>query len=393
VRRSALHVRIDKRRGAFRLEAEFAVPSPGVVALFGRSGCGKTTLSHVIAGLLEPDSGRIELDGRVLLDTAAGTVVPAERREIGYVFQDARLFPHLSVAGNLAYADRRAERRAGIDAARRARHPDRETVVQLLALAPLLERRPYSLSGGERQRVAIARALLSRPRLLLLDEPLASLDAARREEVLPYLEMLRDEIALPIIYVSHQFDEVLRLATHVVLLDAGRILAQGDLGAISLLPELRAIIGPDAVGAIFSAVVLGSDADSGLLRVRIGQGELQIRASDRDSTGRDETLRLQVLARDVIVAREEPRAISVRNHLRGVVTTVARDDAETDLVSIDIGGPTLLARVTRAATRDLGLRSGLPVWALIKSVTLRGQPPPKQPPGDASATGRAYPGA
>jgi molybdate transport system ATP-binding protein len=378
-RRSALHVRVDKRRGAFRLEAEFALPTPGVIALFGRSGCGKTTLSHVIAGLLEPDSGRIELDGRVLLDTAAGTVIPAERREIGYVFQDARLFPHLSVAGNLAYAERRAERRAGTHAARRPRHPDRDTVVQLLALAPLLERRPYSLSGGERQRVAIARALLSEPRLLLLDEPLASLDVARREEVLPYLETLRDEIAVPIIYVSHQFDEVLRLATHIVLLDAGRILAQGDLGAVSLLPALRAIVGPDAVGAILSAVVLGSDADSGLLRVRIGRGELQIRASGRDTVGHHEILRLQVLARDVIVALEEPRASSVRNHLRGVVTVVAVDDAETDLISIDIGGATLLARVTRVATRALGLQAGVPVWALVKSVTLRGRPPPKQP--------------
>lgn len=383
----SLHVRVDKRRGAFRLQAEFVLPTPGVVALFGRSGCGKTSLSHAIAGLLEPDHGRIELDGLVLLDTAADEAVPAERRQIGYVFQDARLFPHLSVAGNLAYAQRRAERRARIGGAaiaaaaarRRAGYPSRETVVELLGLRSLLERRPYSLSGGERQRVAIARALLSEPRLLLLDEPLASLDAARREEVLPYLEILRDEIAVPIIYVSHQFDEVLRLATHVVLLEAGRILAQGDLGAISLLPELRAIIGPDAVGAILAAEVLGRDADSGLLRVRIGAGELQLRAGGHDAAGPGEILRVQVLARDVIIASEEPRAISVRNHLRGVVAALAGDDAETDLISIDIGGVILLARVTHAATRALGLRPGLPVWALVKSVTLRGRTPPKPP--------------
>jgi len=375
----SLNVRIETRRGAFRLQAEFAVPTPSVVALFGRSGCGKTSLSHVIAGLLDPDTGRIELDGRVLLDTAAGTVVPAEQREIGYVFQDARLFPHLSVDGNLGYAERRAQRRAGTRAQRRPRYASRETVVELLALGPLLSRRPYSLSGGERQRVAIARALLSQPRLLLLDEPLASLDAARREEVLPYLETLRDEVAVPIIYVSHQFDEVLRLATHVVLLEAGRIVAQGDLGAISLQPELRAIIGPDAVGAILSATVLRSDADSGLLRVRIGKGEFQIRADGRTAAASNgaRSLRLQVLARDVIVAREEPRSISVRNHLRGIVTAVVDDDAETDLISIDIGGATLLARVTHAATRDLELRTGVPVWALVKSVTLRGRPPPR----------------
>jgi molybdate transport system ATP-binding protein len=373
-----LQVSIDKRRGAFRLQAEFALPTPGVLALFGRSGCGKTTLSHAIAGLLEPDQGRIELDGRVLLDTTAGTVVPAERREIGYVFQDARLFPHLSVAGNLAYAERRAEQRRGSAVQRRPLYASRETVVELLALGPLLQRRPSGLSGGERQRVAIARALLSQPRLLLLDEPLAALDAARREEVLPFLETLRDEIAVPIIYVSHQFDEVLRLATHVVLLEAGRILAQGDLGAISLRPELRAIVGPEAVGAILSAAVLGADADSGLLRVRIGKGELQMRAgTGRLEVRHDETLRVQVLARDVIVATEEPRAISVRNHLRGVVTAVALDDADTDLLSIDIGGATLLARVTHAATRALALQPGSRVWALVKSVSLRGRPRPK----------------
>ncbi len=372
----SLSVRVAKRRGGFDLQAEFALPTAGVLALFGRSGCGKTTLSHLIAGLIAPDEGRIELDGTVLLDTAAGLVVPAERREIGYVFQDARLFPHLSVSGNLAYAERRAERRTGSAVQRRLCYASREAVVALLALGPLLERRPHSLSGGERQRVAIARALLSQPRLLLLDEPLASLDAARREEVLPYLESLRDEIAVPIIYVSHQFDEVLRLATHVVLLEGGRILAQGDLGAISLLPEMRAIVGPDAIGAIFTGNVLGRDADSGLLRLRVGQGELQIRA-DGHTVGTGESLRLQVLARDVIIALEEPRAISVRNHLRGIVTAVAGDDAETDLVSIEIGGAILLARVTHAATRGLELRAGLPVWALVKSVTLRGRPPPK----------------
>jgi molybdate transport system ATP-binding protein len=371
-----LDVRVEKRRGDFLLRAEFALPTPGVVALFGRSGCGKTTLSHVIAGLIAPDEGRIELDGTVLVDTATGSDRPAERREIGYVFQDARLFPHLSVAGNLDYAERRAARRAAVAVQRPSRYANRNQVVDLLALRPLLDRRPHGLSGGERQRVAIARALLSQPRLLLLDEPLASLDAARREEVLPYLESLRDEIAVPIIYVSHQFDEVLRLATHVVLLDAGRVLAQGELGAVSLLPQMRAIVGPDAVGAIFSGTVLGTDPDSGLLRLRVGRGELQIRASAHAAVAGGR-LRLQVLARDVIVALEEPRAISVRNHLRGTVTAVADDDADTDLVSIDIGGETLLARLTRAATRGLDLRPGLPVWALVKSVTLRGRPPPK----------------
>ncbi len=356
-----LQVRLQKRFANFSLEAEFAMPTPGVVALFGRSGCGKSTLVNIIAGLLRADSGRVELDGRVLLDTAAGIAVKPETRRIGYVFQDSRLFPHLGVAANLRYAERRARAPVFVRF---------DEVVDLLDLGPLLARRTHQLSGGERQRIAIGRALLRQPRLLLLDEPLASLDAARRDEVLPYLEMLRDQLAIPMVYVSHQFDDVLRLATHLVVMEAGKTVAHGEIGEMSLQAPLRAIIGPDAIGSVIDAEVLGVDSASGLQRVRVGRGELAVQAPSAQPGAK---MRVQILARDVIVATEEPHGLSVRNRLRGTVTAIARDDEHADLISIDIGGAALLARITSAATHDLGLRTGLPVWALVKSVSLRGR--------------------
>src|SRR5262245_61409716 len=241
--------RLRKTRGDFTLEIEVAAVG-GVVALFGRSGCGKSTAVNLIAGLLAADEGRIEIGGEVLFDSRQRIDVPAEQRRIGYVFQDARLFPHYTVQGNLEYGARRARGESFIELDR---------IVELLGIEGLLMRRPAQLSGGERQRVAIGRALLSQPRLLLLDEPLASLDRARRDEVLPYLERLRDSLAVPIVYVSHQFDEVLRLATHVVLMERGRVVGQGDVPKISRLPELRDLVGADAVGAVVEGRVVTVD--------------------------------------------------------------------------------------------------------------------------------------
>jgi molybdate transport system ATP-binding protein len=356
-----LSVALSKRRDGFTLDVAFEAPMPGVVALFGRSGCGKTTTANAIAGLLSPDDGRVVLDEAVLFDARAGVRVPAERRRIGYVFQDARLFPHFSVAGNLRYGLKRSDedgRRIGFD-----------EVVALLGLAPLLARRPHQLSGGERQRVALGRALLSQPRLLLLDEPLASLDIARREDVLPYLELLRDRLSIPMIYVSHQFDEVLRLATHVVLLDAGRVVAQGTPGELSLLPELRAIVGPEAVGAVVEGRVTAADVVRGLIELRVGNGLLQVRSRDAQVGAR---ARVQLLARDIILATQRPDYLSVRNSIEGLVQDIVPDDADASLVRIDIGGESILARVTSAAVEELGLRSGSRVWALIKAVSMRG---------------------
>jgi molybdate transport system ATP-binding protein len=361
-----LHVRVSTRRGDFTLQAEFDLPTPGIVALFGPSGCGKSTLINIIAGLLAADAGTVELDGRVLSDSASGVHVPPEARQIGYVFQESRLFPHLSVAANLRYGQRRT---------RAPTYVDFDAVVELLGLGSLLARRTPQLSGGERQRVALGRALLSQPRLLLLDEPLAALDAARRADLLPYLEALRDQLAVPMVYVSHQFEEVLRLATQVALMADGKVVAQGDLGALCLRPELRALIGADAVGAVVDSEVRGIDAPSGLLQVSVGAGELRVRApppAARAVLGVGAKIRVHVLARDVIVATEEPRGLSVRNSLSGIVTAIVRDDLDTDLISIDVGGTTLLARITIAATQALRLAPGATVWALVKSASLRG---------------------
>jgi molybdate transport system ATP-binding protein len=354
-----LKVAAKKHRGTFLLDATFELPTPGVVGLFGRSGCGKTTLVNVIAGLLAAESGQVALDDAVLLDTEGGIDVPPERRRIGYVFQDARLFPHMRIEANLRYALKRAAVASFVGLDR---------VVELLALGPLMARRTHELSGGERQRVAIGRALLSQPSLLLLDEPLASLDASRREEVLPYLEILRDELAIPMVYVSHNFDELLRLATHLVLMDAGRTIAQGNLSEMSLHPGVRAIIGADAVGAIVEGTVLGADSSSGLTRVQVGQGELKVQYAGIAPGTR---LRVQLLARDLIVATEPSRNLSVRNSLKGVVTSVADDVDDSDLIAIDIGGILIMARVTKAATRELSLAPGKPVWALVKTASLR----------------------
>ncbi|MBL8269586.1 molybdenum ABC transporter ATP-binding protein [Steroidobacter sp.] len=354
-------IRAKKRRDGFVLDVAIDVASPGVVALFGRSGCGKTTLANIIAGLLPADEAHIEINGSIL--EGGGKRLPAEQRRIGYVFQDARLFPHLNVMANLRYGEKRAK---PLSTAPRI---TLDMVAPMLALEPLLTRRVHQLSGGERQRVALGRALLSQPQLLLLDEPLASLDAARREEVLPYLEKLRDELAIPMIYVSHQFDEVLRLATHVVLMDRGRVLSQGSLDDLSLHPELRAIVGPDAVGAVLHGTVESVDGGTGLADVRVGSDSLRISLRGAKVGA---AVRVQLLARDIFLATSRPENLSVRNVMSGKIVRILGDDADTDLVYVEIGNSCVLSRVTRAASLSLGLRVGLPVWVLVKSVSIRG---------------------
>jgi molybdate transport system ATP-binding protein len=337
-----LTVNVALRRGAFALQVAFAAPTPGIVAVFGRSGCGKTTLIDILAGLLKPDTGAVRLDDVVLLDTAAGYLLPAERRRIGYVFQDTRLFPHLDVRANLRYGEKRSPARP--------RTIGFDEVTALLGLAPFLARRPNSLSGGERQRVALGRALLSQPRLLLLDEPLASLDAARRDEVLPYLETLRDRLSIPMIYVSHQFEEVLRLADHVVLIEAGQVVAQGSVDEVSLRPELRAIVGTEAVGAVLEGTITAVEA-SGLAVLALGQGSLRL-----------------------ILATEPAQGLSVRNSIKGEIVDIRAEEHEARLVTVDIGGASVLSRVTSEALESLQLSIGSPVWVLVKAVSMRSHP-------------------
>jgi molybdate transport system ATP-binding protein len=356
-----LEVSVLKQLQGFRLEATFTAPTPGIIALFGRSGSGKSTLTNLISGLLTPDAGAVSLDGERLTDVRRGIVVPVERRRIGYVFQDPRLFPHLSVAGNLRYGERRrraAPRVTGFD-----------EVVALLALEPLLQKKPRQLSGGERQRVSLGRALLSQPRLLLLDEPLASLDVARREEVLPYLVTLRDRLSIPMVYVSHQFEEVLRLATHLVLLEAGQVLAEGPVDEMSLYPVLQGIIGPDLVGAVIEGLVTRVNAETGSAELAVGSGSLQVSLRDAPVGAR---VRLQLLARDVILATQPVQGLSVRNALASTVIAISEDVFGAVLVRVDVGGPIVLARITQDARRALKLRPGDAVWTLVKAVSTRG---------------------
>jgi molybdate transport system ATP-binding protein len=356
-----LGVSVSRQLESFRLSAAFTAPTPGVTALFGRSGSGKTTLVNIIAGLLKPDEGEVRLGDTVLTDTRRQLAVPAEERGIGYVFQEARLFPHLSVAGNLRYGQKRA--------AQRPQFIGFDEVVTLLGLGALLERRPHRLSGGERQRVALGRALLSQPRLLLLDEPLASLDAARREEVLPYLVALRDRLSVPMVYVSHQFEEVLRLATWIVLLESGTVLAHGPVDEISLRPELRRIVGPDLVGSVLEGLVTRVDASGGIADLAIGTGTLKVSLRDAPVGTH---VRLQLLARDVILAIQPIQGLSVRNALAGTVRDVSADNHEGVLVRVDVGGAIVLARITESARQALRLRPGDAVWALVKAVSTRG---------------------
>jgi molybdate transport system ATP-binding protein len=359
-----LRVSALKKRDGFTLQAEFEAPTPGIVALFGRSGCGKTTLVNIISGLLAADEARIQLDDVVLADTRAGISVPVERRRIGYVFQDARLFPHFSVLGNLRYGLKRSS------GAPLPRQPIAfDDVVSLLGLAPLLARRPHQLSGGERQRVGLGRALLSQPQLLLLDEPLASLDVARREEVLPYLQALRDQLNMPMVYVSHQFEEVLQLATHVVLMEAGRVVAQGTLSEVSLCPELRTIVGPDSVGSVLDGVVSRTDPARAMADLQLGNSTLQISLRD---VAVGAPVRVQLLARDIILATEKPHGLSVRNTLQGVISEMSPDEDEAVLVKVDVGGATVLARITSDAASALNLSPGTAVWVLVKAVSTRG---------------------
>jgi molybdate transport system ATP-binding protein len=356
-----LEVSVLKQLPGFRLDATFTAPTPGVIALFGRSGSGKSTLTNVISGLVSPDVGTVSLDGEVLTDIRRGFSLPAERRQIGYVFQDPRLFPHLSVIGNLHYGERRNRRAAAIVGF--------DEVVALLGLAPLLQRKPRQLSGGERQRVSLGRALLSRPRLLLLDEPLASLDVSRREELLPYLVALRDRLSIPMVYVSHQFEEVLRLATHLVLLEAGQVLAEGPVDEMSLYPELQSIVGPDLVGAVVEGLVTRVSAETGIADLAVGSGLLQVSVRDAPVGAR---VRLQLLARDVILATQPVQGLSVRNALPGTVIAISDDEFGAVLVRVDLGGAIVLARITQNARRALNLRPGDAVWTLVKAISTRG---------------------
>jgi len=353
-----IEIDLERRLGAFRLQAAFASQAP-VTALFGRSGCGKSTALNLVAGLLRPDRGRIAIGERVLFDSDAGIDVPAEKRRIGYVFQEGLLLPHLSVRQNLLYGR--------FFTPVEARWADFDRIVALLDLAPLLERRPHRLSGGEKQRVAIGRALLASPSLLLMDEPLASLDAGRRGEILYYIERLRDEVGVPILYVSHEIEEVVRLAGHMALLSDGKVAAFGPVHDLMGRIELRRLIGRYEGGAVIEARVAAQDLKTGLARLAFQGGELMV--PDVDALV-GETLRVRVRARDVSIALAQPRDISVLNCFRGRIAEIGAEPGASIDVRIDVSGTAILARITRHSAERLRLAAGQEVWALVKAVSL-----------------------
>jgi molybdate transport system ATP-binding protein len=343
----------------FSLDFSHVFRMTGVTALFGPSGAGKSTLLRILAGLEDGAAGRIEFDGEVWLDSEAGRSVPAHRRGVGYVFQDARLFTHLDVRQNLLFAHRRAN-----DSGNGAEFTE---VVEALDLEPLLERETERLSGGERQRVAIGRALLTRPRLLLLDEPLAAMDAARKGEILPYIERLHGEFGIPAIYVSHSVDEVARLADRMVVMTAGRVVASGAAVEILERPDLQDITGHFEAGAIIDATVIDHDCDFRLTRVEFCGQPILMPMVDLPI---GDVVRLRIRARDVALATRRPESVSVRNVIEGALTKVIEEkDTAFAEAFVDAGGGLLRARISRKAVADLGLKPGLRVFALVKSVS------------------------
>ena len=347
---SGLSVRLRLPRTGFMLDVRQEAPGRGLTALFGASGSGKTTLLRCIAGIERAPDGAVFFENECWQDEGRGFFLPPHRRACGYVFQEASLFPHLSVRGNLEFGEKRvpgAERRFALD-----------QTVELLGIAPLLARGAADLSGGERQRVAIARALLASPRLLLMDEPLASLDANRKGEILYYIERLRDELALPIVYVSHALDEVVRLADHVIVLEAGRVTAAGSVFDT---------VGRDHDGAVVEATVAEQDLEWGLARLEFAGGQLF-------SSGTDalvgERVRVRIAARDVGLALARPADSSFLNVLSCIVTGIGGTEPASADVRLDAGGSALLARITRKSASTLALAPGKQVYALIKAVAV-----------------------
>jgi molybdate transport system ATP-binding protein len=351
---SLLHLRGTLERPEFRLSFDETIELSGTTAVFGPSGAGKTSLLRILAGLERCRDAYIALDQTIW--QAPRRWLPPHRRRVGYVFQDARLFPHMTVAGNLRFALRHAESTAGLAL---------EEVVAAFDLGTLLRRAPASLSGGEAQRVALARALLSQPRLLLMDEPLSSLDAARKREILPYIEQLPSRFDIPVIYVTHNADELIRLADHVVVIEAGAIAARGSVEEIFGRTDLLALFGEKGAGSVLSITLQGFSG--GMTQLGVGSQKLRI-------AGRIATLgahpRIHIDARDVVIATEPVTHVSIRNSLRCTLLSIEqRDEANVDLL-LDVESQRLRALITTNALEELRLRTGMQLFALIKSVAV-----------------------
>lgn len=349
--------------GDFSLDVELKLPLRGISGVFGESGSGKTSLLRCVAGLAQPGEGRLIVAGDAWQDSRRGICRAVHERNIGYVFQEPRLFSHLDVRGNLDYGRKR--RRPG------SASVNVDQVVSMLGLETLMQRRPADLSGGEAQRVSIARALLRAPRFVLMDEPLASLDRARKDEVLPFLDRLHAELAVPIVYVSHSIDEICRLCDHLVVLDDGRAMADGGLIEVLSRLDVPVLNGQDA-GTILETTVTDYDAADDLSRLRFSGGEFLV-AGRAGASG--ERQRLRIHANDISLCRERPAASTILNIIPVEVETLAEVGRSMVLVRLKAGSDTLVARISRRSCREMGLSSGDKLLAQVKSAAIRSRLP------------------
>ena len=346
-----LSVQLTHRFPGFTLDLAFQAPA-GVTALFGRSGSGKTTVVNAVAGLLRPDQGLITTQDTVLYNGDIN--LPPHKRRLGYVFQEARLFPHLTVKANLNYGAFFAQTSG-----------DFAEIIALLGIEPLLNRHPATLSGGEKQRVAIGRALLSNPRILLMDEPLAALDDPRKAEILPFIERLRDR-AIPILYVSHSVAEITRIARNVVVLDQGRILQQGPVAQVFSDPTLAPLLTQREAGSILNARIAAQDPD-GLTRLDTATGPIWL---PHIAAASGTQIRIRIAAQDIILSRDRPQGLSALNILPAIVVSVTQTDGPSTLIQLKVGDDLLLARITTRSAQTLCLTPGTPVHAILKSVAI-----------------------
>jgi molybdate transport system ATP-binding protein len=356
-----IEARLVLKRATFTLDVDLQLPGRGFIALFGPSGCGKTTCLRALAGLERARPGRVRVAGATWQDDAAGIWLPTHQRALGYVFQEASLFEHLSVRGNIAYAQKR------VRSTERQESVALDQAVDLLGLGELMDRRPGTLSGGERQRVAIARALAAQPRVLLMDEPLAALDAGRKAELLPYLEALQRTLAIPVLYVSHALDEVARLATHMVLLDAGRVRASGSAEDLIARLDLPLAQG-DAAATLIEGRLLRHDSSEHLSTLAFAGGELHVISTTARAVG--QRVRVRVQARDVSLTLARQSDTSILNIVPATVTGLREDSPGQWMVALDAGGTRLLARITQRSVQALGIAPGRELFAQVKGVAL-----------------------
>ena len=355
-----IHARFHLGRQGFTFDVDICLPGRGVTAIFGRSGSGKTTLVRCVAGLEQVRGGFLSVNNEIWQDET--TFLPTHRRPLGYVFQEASLFPHLTVLGNLKSGRKRVGKRVVENQEVSLDHS-----IELLGIGHLLDRKPDRLSGGESQRVSIARALAVSPRILLMDEPLAALDLDRKQEILPYLERLHDELQIPILYITHSPDEVARLADHLVVMESGRVMAAGPLVETLARLDLPIRLGED-VGVVLEGIVLERDERWHLTKVGFSGGSLWI--TDQ-GVPLDRRVRVRILARDVSLATECGENSSILNLLHGRVDAVVDDDHPgSSLVRVLVGDSAIVARVTKRSAAALGISPGQLIWVQVKSVAL-----------------------